>query len=59
MASSFAKRSNSSRLSGWLAPDEKRGLANAYRPTMRMAYELCLATAGKQVDWIHEVKHDG
>ncbi|MGY4622638.1 ATP-dependent DNA ligase [Bradyrhizobium sp. USDA 4486] len=30
---------------------------------MRMAYELCLATAGKQVpngpDWIHEVKHDG
>ncbi|RZN10334.1 DNA ligase [Bradyrhizobium genosp. SA-3] len=28
-----------------------------------MAYELCLATAGKQVpdgpDWIHEVKHDG
>jgi hypothetical protein len=31
--------------------------------SMRMAYELCLATAGKQVpsgpDWIHEVKHDG
>jgi len=30
---------------------------------MRIAYELCLATAGKQVpdgpDWIHEVKHDG
>ncbi|MCK1424588.1 MULTISPECIES: RNA ligase family protein [unclassified Bradyrhizobium] len=30
---------------------------------MRMAYELCLATAGKQVpsgpDWLHEVKHDG
>ncbi|MGY4289905.1 bifunctional non-homologous end joining protein LigD [Bradyrhizobium sp. LM2.7] len=30
---------------------------------MRMTYELCLATAGKQVpsgpDWIHEVKHDG
>jgi bifunctional non-homologous end joining protein LigD len=30
---------------------------------MRMAYELCLATAGKQVpsgpDWIQEVKHDG
>ncbi|MEZ2148219.1 hypothetical protein AAE026_39020 [Bradyrhizobium sp. DN5] len=30
---------------------------------MRMAYELCLATAGKQVpsgpEWIHEVKHDG
>lgn len=30
---------------------------------MRMAYELCLATAGKQVpdgpDEIHEVKHDG
>ncbi len=30
---------------------------------MRMAYELCLATASKQVpsgpDWIHEVKHDG
>ncbi|RXG85766.1 DNA ligase [Bradyrhizobium zhanjiangense] len=30
---------------------------------MRMAHELCLATAGKQVpdgpDWIHEVKHDG
>jgi ATP-dependent DNA ligase len=30
---------------------------------MRTAYELCLATAGKQVpsgpDWIHEVKHDG
>lgn len=30
---------------------------------MRMAYELCLATAAKQVpsgpDWIHEVKHDG
>src|SRR5438093_11417771 len=30
---------------------------------MRMAYELCLASAGKQVpagpDWIHEVKHDG
>ena len=30
---------------------------------MRMAYELCLATAGKQIpsgpDWIHEVKHDG
>lgn len=29
---------------------------------MRMAYELCLATASKQVpsgpDWIHEVKHD-
>ncbi|WP_371259246.1 RNA ligase family protein [Bradyrhizobium sp. WSM1743] len=28
-----------------------------------MAYELCLATAGRQVpsgpDWIHEVKHDG
>ncbi|WP_337993365.1 MULTISPECIES: ATP-dependent DNA ligase [Bradyrhizobium] len=28
-----------------------------------MAYELCLATAAKQVpsgpDWIHEVKHDG
>ncbi|WP_346016231.1 hypothetical protein [Bradyrhizobium sp. C-145] len=28
-----------------------------------MAFELCLATAGKQVpngpDWIHEVKHDG
>ncbi|WP_347710856.1 DNA ligase [Bradyrhizobium sp. CB1650] len=28
-----------------------------------MAYELCLATAGKRVpdgpDWIHEVKHDG
>ncbi|WP_091966183.1 ATP-dependent DNA ligase [Bradyrhizobium shewense] len=28
-----------------------------------MAYELCLATASKQVpngpDWIHEVKHDG
>jgi hypothetical protein len=27
-----------------------------------MAYELCLATVGKQVpsgpDWIHEVKHD-
>lgn len=30
---------------------------------MRMAYDLCLSTAGKQVpngpDWIHEVKHDG
>jgi ATP-dependent DNA ligase len=30
---------------------------------MRIAYELCLASAGKQVpsgpDWIHEVKHDG
>jgi ATP-dependent DNA ligase len=30
---------------------------------MRLAYELCLATAGRQVpsgpDWIHEVKHDG
>ena len=30
---------------------------------MRTAYELCLATAGKQVpsgpDWVHEVKHDG
>jgi len=30
---------------------------------MRMAYELCLATAAKQVpsgpNWIHEVKHDG
>ena len=30
---------------------------------MRIAYELCLATAGKQVPdgpaWIHEVKHDG
>ncbi|MBR1170554.1 RNA ligase family protein [Bradyrhizobium liaoningense] len=30
---------------------------------MRMAYELCLATAAKLVpsgpDWIHEVKHDG
>ncbi|SFU59192.1 ATP dependent DNA ligase domain-containing protein [Bradyrhizobium arachidis] len=30
---------------------------------MRMVYELCLATAAKQVpsgpDWIHEVKHDG
>ncbi|WP_249152774.1 hypothetical protein [Bradyrhizobium liaoningense] len=30
---------------------------------MRIPYELCLATAGKQVplgpDWIHEVKHDG
>lgn len=30
---------------------------------MSMAYELCLATAAKQVpsgpDWIHEVKHDG
>jgi bifunctional non-homologous end joining protein LigD len=30
---------------------------------MRAAYELCLATAGKEVpwgpDWIHEVKHDG
>ncbi|MCK1345464.1 DNA ligase [Bradyrhizobium sp. 193] len=30
---------------------------------MRMAYELCLASAGKQVpsgpDWIHEIKHDG
>jgi ATP-dependent DNA ligase len=30
---------------------------------MPMAYELCLATAGRQVpsgpDWIHEVKHDG
>src|SRR3954463_14339308 len=30
---------------------------------MRIAYELCLATAGKQVpsgpNWIHEVKHDG
>ena len=30
---------------------------------MRMAYELCLATASKQVpsgpEWIHEVKHDG
>ena len=30
---------------------------------MRMACELCLATASKQVpsgpDWIHEVKHDG
>lgn len=29
---------------------------------MRMAYELCLATPGKQVSdgpgWIHEVKHD-
>ncbi|MEZ2143212.1 DNA ligase [Bradyrhizobium sp. DN5] len=28
-----------------------------------MAYELCLATAGKHVpsgpDWLHEVKHDG
>ncbi|WP_245324002.1 hypothetical protein [Bradyrhizobium shewense] len=28
-----------------------------------MAYELCLATAGKEVpngpDWIHEVKHEG
>ncbi|WP_349525704.1 RNA ligase family protein [Bradyrhizobium sp. Rc2d] len=34
-----------------------------YLRPMRMAYELCLATAGKQVpdgpDWIHEVKHDG
>jgi hypothetical protein len=30
---------------------------------MIKTYELCLATAGKQVpagpDWIHEVKHDG
>lgn len=30
---------------------------------MRMEYEHCLATAGKQVssgpEWIHEVKHDG
>ncbi|WP_283810981.1 hypothetical protein [Bradyrhizobium zhanjiangense] len=30
---------------------------------MFKAYELCLATAAKQVpsgpDWIHEVKHDG
>ena len=30
---------------------------------MRLGYELCLATAGKQVpsgpDWIYEVKHDG
>ena len=30
---------------------------------MRIAYELCLATAGKQVpdgrNRIHEVKHDG
>jgi ATP-dependent DNA ligase len=28
-----------------------------------MAYELCLATAGKRApsgpEWIHEVKHDG
>ncbi|WP_370990924.1 hypothetical protein [Bradyrhizobium sp. DN5] len=38
-------------------------MAGSYLPSMRMAYELCLATAGKQVpngpDWIHEVKHDG
>jgi bifunctional non-homologous end joining protein LigD len=37
--------------------------ANAYLRPMRMAYELCLATAGSQVpsgpDSIHEVKHDG
>ncbi|WP_309144814.1 hypothetical protein [Bradyrhizobium sp. CCGB12] len=28
---------------------------------MGIAYELCLATAAKQIgpDWIHEVKHDG
>ncbi|MGY4433711.1 ATP-dependent DNA ligase [Bradyrhizobium sp. F1.13.1] len=36
---------------------------DAYLNVMRMAYELCLATAGKQIpsgpDWIHEVKHDG
>lgn len=38
-------------------------LTSAYLPIMGMAYELCLATAGKQVpdgpDWLHEVKHDG
>ncbi|WP_407114341.1 RNA ligase family protein [Bradyrhizobium sp. LMG 9283] len=37
--------------------------SSAYLRQMRIAYELCLATAGKQVpdgpDWIHEVKHDG
>ena len=37
--------------------------ADAYLDVMRMAYELCLATAGRQVpsgpDWIDEVKHDG
>ena len=36
---------------------------SAYVWLIRMAYELCPATAGKQVpsgpDWIHEVKHDG
>jgi bifunctional non-homologous end joining protein LigD len=38
-------------------------LWRSYLSSMRIAYELCLATAGKQVpsgpDWIHEVKHDG
>lgn len=37
--------------------------AKLYLWQMRMAYELCLATPGKQVplgpDWIHEVKQDG
>jgi bifunctional non-homologous end joining protein LigD len=41
----------------------RKMLGNPYLRPMRMAYELCLATAGKQVpsgpDWIHEVKHDG
>jgi bifunctional non-homologous end joining protein LigD len=36
---------------------------DTYLNYMPMAYELSLATAGKQVpsgpDWIHEVKHDG
>ncbi|MGY3034131.1 hypothetical protein ACVIIV_003301 [Bradyrhizobium sp. USDA 4354] len=45
-----------------LLPARKSTRSSYLRP-MRMAYELCLATAGKQVpdgpDWIHEVKHDG
>ncbi|MEY9459653.1 ATP-dependent DNA ligase [Bradyrhizobium ottawaense] len=41
----------------------RKAYPKSYLRLMRMAYELCLATAAKQVpsgpDWIHEVKHDG
>lgn len=64
------------RLKGWVGRPEQRlirGIATCSRLEsagrnlifggMRVAYELCLATAAKQVpsgpDWIHEVKHDG
>jgi hypothetical protein len=46
------------------APPEIRNCGGtSYLRPMRIAYELCLATTGRQVpsgpDWIHEVKRDG